>query len=122
MMTLRRALTKRRLLAGVLLAGLVLSYGIPLRARGAATECPAAPATGHRAPVLMPGMDGGACEHTDAAPCVSTLGCSASAPAVRSLGLALVVPAKLIVFGAPPAPHFGDLYRTGPPTPPPNQI
>ncbi len=121
-MTLRGARTVRRLLAGVMLAGLALSYGVPLLARGASTECPATPATGHRAPVLMAGMDGGACQHTDAAPCVSTLGCIASAPALRSLGLALVVPATLIVLGTPPAPHLGDLYRTGPPTPPPNQI
>ncbi|MGH7522621.1 MAG: hypothetical protein ACREMI_15205 [Gemmatimonadales bacterium] len=108
----------RRLLASVLLAGLALSYATPLLA----AACPLAPTTKSGAPVLLQGLDDGACEHTDAAPCVSTLGCVTAAPAMRSLKMVLVVPANLIVLVAPPAPRHGDLYRTGPPTPPPNQL
>lgn len=112
----------RRLLASVMLAGLALSYATPLVAGGSASlACPLAP-TKSGAPVLLAGMDDGACEHTDAAPCVSTLGCVTAAPAIRTLEVVLVVPTNLIVLGAPPAPRHGDLYRTGPPTPPPNQI
>ncbi len=121
-MTRSRQSTMRRLLAGVMLAGLALSYGVPLLARGASTECPAALATGHRAPVLMAGMDGGACEHTDAAPCMSTLGCVTVAPAIALAPTPFVIPTSVIVMAARPAPHFGDLFRTGPPTPPPNQV
>jgi hypothetical protein len=108
----------RRLLASVILAGLALSYATPVLAG----SCPLAPTTNSGAPVLLAGMDDSACEHIDAAPCVSALGCVTAAPALSSLDVLLVVPTNLIVFGAPPAPCHGDLYRTGPPTPPPNHI
>lgn len=111
------------MLASVMLAGLAFSYAAPLLAGGATdVGCPLAPKTGSPASVLTAGMDGGGCEHMDAAPCMSALGCVASAPAIRSLRVALVIPSTLIVLGVPSAPQFGDLYRTGPPTPPPNQI
>ena len=113
----------RRLLASVMLAGLALSYATPLLVGGfASIACPLAPTTENGVPVLLAGMDDGACEHVDAAPCVSTLGCVTAAPAIRSLEVALGVPTNMIVLGAPPGPHRGDLCRTGPPTPPPNHI
>jgi len=111
----------RRVLASLMLVGLALSYGAPLVARSAALSCPLAPATG-TAPVVTAAMDDGSCPHTDAAPCVSPLGCIASAPAVQVSGVAFVIPVSVIVTGALPASLLGDLFRTGPPTPPPNQI
>ncbi len=115
-------LALRRWLASITLAGLALSLVAPPLAGGtAATQgCPVAPRGG--APVLVAGMDGGACEHTDVGTCLTAFGCATVAPAIRPVAAFFVTPARLIVLGAPPAPHLGDLYRIGPPTPPPNQI
>ena len=77
---------------------------------------------GGGAPALVAGLEGGGCEHTDAGPCVSALGCVTAAPAIRPAAVLLLTPARLIVLGAAPTPQVGDLYRTGPPTPPPNHI
>mgnify|MGYP003579175335 CR=1 FL=1 len=111
----------RRFLASVMLAWLAMSFATPLATgAGAGRDCPMAPSGG--APALIAGMDGGACEHTDVGPCLTTLGCVTAGPAIRSVAALFVSPARLTVLGAPPAPHLGDLYRTGPPTPPPNQI
>ncbi len=112
----------RRLLASVTLAVVALSLVSPqvVGGRAATRECPLAPAAG--GPALVAGMDGGACEHTDVGPCLTAFGCATVAPAIRPVAALFVTPARLIVLGASPATHFGDLYRTGPPTPPPNQI
>jgi hypothetical protein len=109
----------RRLLASLTLAVLALSLVAPSLAggRGATWDCPLAPAGG---PALVAGMDGGGCEHTDVGPCLTGLGCIAVAPAIRPAAASFVTPARLLALGAPPAPHLGDLYRTGPPTPPPD--
>lgn len=121
MTTLRRRSAIRRILASVMLAGLALSFAMPLASGAdAGRDCPLAPSGG--APALVAGMDSGACEHIDVGPCLTTLGCATAAPAIRPSAALFVSPAKLIVLGAPPVPHLGDLYRTGPPTPPPNQI
>lgn len=105
-----------------MLAGLALSFALPPLVGGAAAsrDCPLAPSGG--APALVAGMDAGACEHTDVGPCLTTLGCVTAAPAVRPVAALFVASARLIVLGTPPAPHLEDLYRTGPPTPPPNHI
>jgi hypothetical protein len=66
-------------------------------------------------------MDGGACEHTDAGPCLATLGCVTVAPAIQPAAALLVTPTRLIALGGAPTSHIGDLYRSGPPTPPPNR-
>jgi len=106
----------------VLLAGLALSFATPLLAgaAGAGRHCPLTPSGG--APALVAGMDGGACQHTDAGPCLSGLGCVSIVPAVRPAPVIWVTANRLIVIGAEPSPHIGDFYRTGPPTPPPNLI
>jgi len=110
----------RRLLATLTLAVLALSLVAPpfTGGRAAAGDCPIAPGGG--APALVAGMDGGACEHTDAGPCLAALGCVAAAPALRPTATLLVSPTRLILLDAGPAPRIGDLHRTGPPTPPPN--
>jgi hypothetical protein len=113
----------RRVLASVTLAALVLSLVSPLLAGGATDDgCPLAPKTGSPASVLTAGMDGGGCEHMDAGVCLTGLGCVTVAPAIQPAAAFLVTSTRLIVLGAAPTPQVGGLYRTGPPTPPPNQI
>jgi len=73
------------------------------------------------APALVAGMADGACEHTDVGPCLAALGCVTAPPAIRPAAALLVTPTRLIVLGGAPTSHIGDLYRTGPPTPPPNR-
>lgn len=111
----------RRVFASLMLAGLALSYATPLLAGASAAGCPLSP-TEQGVPALQAAMDGGSCEHTDAAPCVSTLGCIASAPAIQGSGVAFVIPVSVIVPGGVSASLLGDLFGTGPPTPPPNLI
>lgn len=110
----------RRVLASVMLAALVVSLAAPLLAGGTAVSerCPLAPGGG--APQLDAAMGDGACEHTAPGPCVAALGCVTVAPAIRPTPTVLVTSTRLIVLGAAPTPQAGDLYRTGPPTPPPN--
>ena len=105
----------RRVFASVMLAALVL----PL-VSAATRDCPLLPREG--VPVLVAGMDGAACEHADAGVCLTALGCVTVAPAIRPAAPVLVATTRLIVLGAAPTPHVGDLYHTGPPTPPPNHI
>jgi hypothetical protein len=113
-------MTVKRGLASVVLAVVVLSFVTPPLGGGATRECPLAPGGG--GPVLVAGMDGSACEHTDVGPCLAALGCVTAAPAIRPAAALLTIPTRLIVLAAAPTPHVGDLYRTGPPTPPPNHI
>ena len=111
----------RRLFASVMLAGLAVSYAAPLAGR-AAGDCPVAPATNHDVPTLSVGMRDGSCEHADAAVCFSTMGCIVPPPAAATGVTTFVVPSSLIVTGVLPSTPFGDLYRSGPPTPPPDLI
>jgi hypothetical protein len=112
----------RRVLGSVMLAALALSLVAPPLAGGTAAtrDCPLAPTSS--TPALVAGMDGGGCEHADAGPCLTALGCVTAAPAIRPARAVLIIPTRLIVLGAAPTPRAGDLCRTGPPTPPPNQI
>ena len=107
-----------RILAGVTLAGmsLLLLQPLPLRHSGShGCDRPGA-ATTH-AVVLTQGSVG--CDHTDGV-CLATTGC-VTAPAAVS-------PTRM-VLSAPDAPTSrnglgvrlaADLFRSGPPTPPPN--
>lgn len=119
-----RQSTIRRVLASVMLAALTLSFAASSAGAGwvAAQGCPPAPANQSRGPALVAAMPDGMCEHLAAGPCLATLGCVTVAPAIALVPTLLVVPNSVIVLAARPAPHFGDLFRTGPPTPPPNQI
>jgi len=113
-------MTVKRGLASVVLAVVVVLFVTPPLGGGATRECPLAPGGG--GPALVAGMADGACEHTDVGPCLAALGCVTAAPAIRPAPALLVTPTRLIVLGAAPTSHIGDLYRTGPPTPPPNQV
>ena len=121
---LRKQGMLRRVLAGAVLATLTLSLVAPsLRAGLAgARDCPSAPASDAHRAALVSAMAGGACEHGDVGPCLGALGCVTAAPAVAVSPVSLFAPAVLITLGTPPAPPLGDLFRIGPPTPPPNQI
>jgi hypothetical protein len=112
----------RRVLASLTLAALVLSWEAPsIATRSPAPPgCPFTSSEGDGAPALVAGN--GACDHTDAGPCLDRLGCVTVAPAIALVPTPLVVPSGLITLGTRTAPRLGDLYRTGPPTPPPNQI
>ena len=108
----------------MLLAAFALSLAIPSLGTGlaASRDCPLAPTTGHQGSVVTNAMTGGTCEHTDAGPCLGSLGCVAAPPVLAIVPTFLVVQNSLIVLVTPSAPPFGDLFRTGPPTPPPNLI
>ena len=123
MTILGRGPIARRLLASVMLVGLSLWFALPPLAGEAIRDCPpGAPRGGDSGSVLVAAMDGGACEHTRVGPCLTALGCVTAAPAIRPAAALLLTPTRVIVLGAAPTPQVGDLYRTGPPTPPPNQI
>ena len=121
--TIRRQSTVRRMVASVMLVAVALSFVAPSIGAAAAPvgDCPLAP-PGERHATVVHAMPDSACEHTGPGPCLSTLGCLAAPPAIAMPAANFVVPTTLIVLAVRPATHFGDLFRTGPPTPPPNQI
>ena len=114
-----------RVLAIALLMAFLLPSAAPLLAGGSGSmRCPeTASGMGNgTAASLVAGTDGAACQHTATGPCVSPLGCTTPGPAIRTADGALGIPASLIALGVPPAAPLDDLYRSGPPTPPPNLI
>jgi hypothetical protein len=121
---LRQQLMLRRVFAGAMLATLALSLVAPSVSGGLAgtRDCPLAPASDSQRAALVGAMADGACEHSDAGPCLGALGCVTAPPAIAIVPTSLLVPADLISVGIRSTPRVGDLYRAGPPTPPPNQI
>jgi len=121
--TMRWQSTVRRMFASMTLAALALSFVAPSIEAAAAPlrDCPLAP-EGERHAMVVHAMPDSACEHTGPGPCLGTLGCLAAPPAIAMPAANFVVPTTLIVLAVRPATHFGDLFRTGPPTPPPNHI
>ena len=112
----------RRLLASLMLASMALFLVTPLLAATVVPsgDCPLAP-TG-RGPVLTAGMDGAPCEHVEAGPCLAALGCVGVPPVIRPAPLLLVNSSRMILAGVASIPHAHDLFRSRPPTPPPNHI
>lgn len=106
-----------------MLAAVALSLFAPSIGAAAAPvgDCPLGP-TGERHAIVAHEMPDSACEHTGPGPCLGTLGCLAVPPAIALAPANVVVPTTLILLAVRPVAHFGDLFRTGPPTPPPNQI
>lgn len=123
MKRLRQQLMLRRVFAGAMLATLALSLVAPSLIAGpaAARDCPPARTSNSHQAALVSAMAGGACEHSDAGPCLGAPGCVTAAPAIAIVPTALLVSADLIPVGIRSTPRVGDLYRAGPPTPPPNQ-
>ena len=109
----------RRLLASMMLVGIVVSLAAPPHAMAAACG---EDGGASRTPVLVAAMDHTGCEHPGAGPCLAAAGCLGAPQALRPGPSAAFSP--LAVLPAHPAavPHYADLCRTGPPTPPPNSI
>ena len=124
MKRLRQQAMLRRMFASAMLATLALSLVAPSLSAGLARsrDCPLGPAGDSHRAALVSAMPDGACDHSDAGPCLGALGCVAAAPAIALVPTTLLVPAKLISVGIRSTPRLGDLCRAGPPTPPPNQI
>ena len=124
MKRLRQQLMLRRVFAGAMLATLAVSLVAPWLSAGlaGARDCPPARTSDSHHAALVSAMTDGACEHSDAGPCLGALGCVTLAPAIAIVPTSLLVPAELISRGILSTPRVGDLYRAGPPTPPPNQI
>lgn len=108
----------RRLLASVMLVTVVASLAAPPHAMAGA--CRENGAGGP--PTLVAAMDHGACEHPGAGPCLLAVGCVNAPPALRPAS-ATVASTLTAVLNRPVAvPQYADLFRAGPPTPPPNSI
>ena len=121
-MAARQGTTKgRRGVASLMLVAFLLPIALlPTTGRVSPTsDCPFG--AGGSAPSVSAAMNHNDCGHTAQSSCV-TLACSIVAPAIRPVAARLMPSAALILFQVGPAQQFVDLYRTGPPTPPPNQI
>ena len=113
----------KRALGSLTLAVFIVSLIAPRAvSRPTTVDCPSSPATG--IPALVGAMDHGAdhCGHPDLGSCMSALGCVTGTLAIGAASATVVVPPGLFVISASYAPHAGDLYGAGPPTPPPNLI
>jgi len=114
---LKRAI--RRLLASIMLVVVVASLAAPPHAMAAACgEDGGAGGT----PALVAAMDHGVCEHPGAGPCLAAVGCYSATVALRPVTAAVSSPLAFIPTGPATPPHYADLCRNGPPTPPPNSI
>ena len=111
----------RRGVASLMLVAFLLPVVLlPTTGRVSPTsDCPFG--AGGGAPSVSPAMNDNDCGHAAQSSCV-TLACGMVAPAIRPMATTLMSSAGLILFQVGPAQQFVDLYRTGPPTPPPNQI
>jgi hypothetical protein len=112
----------KRALGSLTLAVFIVSLIAPRAvSRPATVDCPSAPATG--IPALASALDHGS-DHCgpDLGSCLSMPGCMTGTLAIGAASAVVVVPPGLFVISASPAPHAGDLYGAGPPTPPPNLI
>jgi hypothetical protein len=118
----KRGGVMKRMLASVILAAVALSLVAPTFGAGvtARRDCPLASGAGRVA--FVNAMPDGACEHTGAGPCLATLGCVTPAPAITVASTGLIVSTGLIALEPRQTPRLADLYRPGPPTPPPNHI
>ena len=111
----------RRIVASLMLVAFLLpSALLPATGRVSPTpDCPLGAAGG--APSIVATMSDTMCGHTAESSCL-VLACGVVAPAIRSVATVVVPAAGLIPIQVGATRPFVDLYRTGPPTPPPNQI
>jgi len=109
----------RRLLASVMLVTVVASFAAPPHV-GSCPE-PGTPFAG-RTLVAAMDMDHGACAHPGAGPCLTASGCVSAPSALRSASAAVASRLTAVLVRPVAVPHYADLFRTGPPTPPPNSI
>ena len=112
---------RRRIVASLMLVAFLLPSAL-LSTTGRVSptsDCPLG-AVGN-VPSVVAAMSDNMCGHAADNSCL-VLACGAGAPAIRPVASTLVPSAELILFQPSAARQFLDLYRTGPPTPPPNQI
>jgi hypothetical protein len=110
----------KRALASVMLAVVALSLATPPHA-AAGAACPESLGAGGTS-ALVAAMDHGGCQHAGAGPCLTAVGCLSAPPVLRPATATLLSPLAVILTRPAAAPHYADLCRTGPPTPPPNSI
>jgi len=118
----KRGGVMKRMLASVMRAAVALALVAPTLGAGltAHRDCPTAPGAGR--PAFVNAMPDAACEHTSAGPCLTALGCVTLAPALTVSSTGLMISSGSIALDPRQTPRFADLYRAGPPTPPPNHI
>ena len=107
-------------------ASLVLVAFLLLRAQlfaagsgAAAPDCPSGAGAG-AASIIAPMSDDG-CEHSAPGSCL-IVACGIAATALQAAPAVVVAAAGLMPGPVGPVEQFVDRYRTGPPTPPPNQV
>lgn len=104
----------------MLVAFLLPSALLPTTGKFAPTsDCPFGP--GANTPSVVATMSDTMCGHAAESSCL-ILACGVVAAALRPAATTLIASAELILFQPSAARQFVDLYHTGPPTPPPNQI
>ena len=113
---------KRRVLEAFVLAAFAVSLVVPSlsAALAAPNDCPRAPAGGTPHSGIVATMPDGACDHTDAGLCLAAIGCLVPPTALGSAPTRLWVATHVVRMPAAAAPLFEDLFRAGPPSPPPN--
>src|SRR5262245_741623 len=110
----------RRLVAGPTLALLVLSViGSPLSTGSAEGSCPAPQGSGM--PTLVSDVDHDACTHAGLGLCVSANGCVTVSAALRSTAPSFTAAPVILVVGTVGAVRH-ELFRSSPPTPPPDLV
>lgn len=109
----------RRLVASVILLALMQSLAAPPHAPAGA--CPEKDGTSGP-PTLVAAMDHGACAHPGAGPCLAAIGCLGAPQALRPAGTVVESRLTAVLIRPVAVPQYADLFRTGPPTPPPNAI
>lgn len=117
----QRQAGQRRTVASLMLVVFLLASALlPTTGRVSPTsDCPFG--AGANAPSVVAAMSHNMCGHAAESSCL-VLACGVVAPAIRPVATALVPATGLILIQVGAARQFVDLYRTGPPTPPPNQI
>ena len=112
---------RRRTVASLMLVAFLLPSALLLTTSRVSptSDCPFG--VGGNTPSVVAAMSDNMCGDATASSCL-VLACGVVAPAIRPVATTLISSPELILFQPSAARQFLDLYRTGPPTPPPNQI
>lgn len=112
---------RRRFVASLMLVAFLLPSAL-LATTGRVSptsDCPFG--AGANTPSVVATMSDTMCGHAAENSCL-VLACGVVTPALRPAATTLISSAELILFQPSAARLFVDLYHTGPPTPPPNQV
>ena len=119
-MTARKKSLNERTLAGIVFAGLSVSLLLLPLSAGWSGSQDCVPSAGTAAQSALVAGTPDHCPHTDAGVCVTALGCGGVTPALRPAAPGIGLAAALRPSATSPVARLADLYRVGPPTPPPN--